>query len=571
MRPRSRLRLAVLGAAVSVVAPLGFVALSATPTLAASNFAAPYVTTANGSDPDAEPCTYGGQTGYCLFTSQDLNQGLDSHGNYYPMNQTMAYFSADGLNWTSEGAVLNESAYVSRGWTPSGANHLWAPQWAENPKNSYNYLYVPDVSNLGSESTSSYIGVSYALPGHTFGPYHADVQLHGDPNVHGGYASDPNVFKDSNGNLYMDYANGDASNCGGISIAPMSNYVTMGTSQAISLVNGSAPGAPQISELGGCNVGSTHYAMPYMEGPSIYYTPSWNEGALTGTLPGPYLMVFAAKPLDSAAVPPECSGGGQPNTHYEVIAYATSFNPTGPYTYQGILMCGSAQEWTNQASLMPMRASSGDMAIAMIYHDASTPGGPPQGRTLHGECLFWGGGLSGNTFAGTTRTNGSYFSDGGLYKCLNNFNPYAVVLKSQVNGRLVSAQFSGGYPTGELVANRQMTGGPGSWEWFEFYSYNSTPLPARYELTARNAIPVAGLQSQKNFDWVSSYSNTSPLQANSSSYGIDQEYALQFDADGTVRFSAYTNQGVATQSDGSLVANGSTQVLYQEEFDLLHY
>src|SRR5689334_13467905 len=119
----------VLGAVVSVVTPLGAVALTATPALAdiTTGLPAPYATAANGSDPDASPCAYNGQNGYCLYTSQDLNLAPDSHGNYYPMNQTMGYFSTDGRSWTSQGPVFTESKYVSKGWTPSGANHLWAP------------------------------------------------------------------------------------------------------------------------------------------------------------------------------------------------------------------------------------------------------------------------------------------------------------------------------------------------------------------------------------------------------------------------------------------------------------
>src|SRR6476619_7507628 len=108
----------VLGAAVGVIAPLGVVAMTATtatPALAGitTGLPAPYVTTVNGSDPDAAPCTFNGQNGYCLYTSEDLNLAPDSHGNVYPMNRTMGYFSTDGKFWTSQGAVFTESKYVS--------------------------------------------------------------------------------------------------------------------------------------------------------------------------------------------------------------------------------------------------------------------------------------------------------------------------------------------------------------------------------------------------------------------------------------------------------------------------
>jgi hypothetical protein len=70
-----------------------------------------------------------------------------------------------------------------------------------------------------------------------------------------------------------------------------------------------------------------------------------------------------------------------------VIAYATSSNAQGPYTWGGIVMCGSTTEWTNQATLKTVVA--GGMGKKMIvYHDS------PAGKTrkLHAECLYYGSG-----------------------------------------------------------------------------------------------------------------------------------------------------------------------------------
>ena len=105
-------------------------------------------------------------------------------------------------------------------------------------------------------------------------------------------------------------------------------------------------------------------------------------------MPGPFLLVFAAKPTST---PSGCAANlGQPNSANEVIAYATATSVTGPYTYKGILMCGSSTEWTNQATLMPLRTLFGnDTAIAMYYHDG--PAGN-HNRKVHAQCLPFGGG-----------------------------------------------------------------------------------------------------------------------------------------------------------------------------------
>jgi hypothetical protein len=98
-----------------------------------------------------------------------------------------------------------------------------------------------------------------------------------------------------------------------------------------------------IGVLGNCG----GKGRPYLEGPSLYGLP-FTTG-LAG-VPGPYTLVFAAKPT---SVPVECRQFGQPNTANEVLAYATSTSgPTGPYTYKGLLMCGSSSDWTNQATIV---------------------------------------------------------------------------------------------------------------------------------------------------------------------------------------------------------------------------
>lgn len=532
----------VLAAAACVAAPLGVMALSAGPASAdiTTGLPAPYVTTANGSDPDAEPCTFNGQSGYCLYTSEDLNLPADNHENYYPMNRTMGYFSTDGKFWTSKGAVFTEQKYVDKGWTPSGANHLWAPQMTA--ANGKYYLLVPDVSDF-DESHSSFIGVSTSSS--PFGPFTVQSKIRGNSTVNTGYASDPNiVYGGDTGRYYLTYADGDGTNCGGISIGWLN-----------STFSGFHTGSPKTITVNGANVlGDCGAGRPYMEGPSLYYTPSWNMPGV----PGPYLLVFAAKPGNG--IPADCNGNGEPSTDNSVIAYATSNTATGEYQYQGILMCGSSAEWTNQASIIPIQTGA-FKALVLVYHDATNPG-PGKNRTLHGECLFYGAGR----MAAAIRTGGTDFSASGAYQCLQNSDSSVFALMSPVNGRVVTGDgFGGG-----LLSAARIAVGP--WEQNRLYSgFGTSPYNIRDALANQSTFTGAYWINYSTTQYVTPLtSGISQLAANTSTStppGLPQRFNIKFYSDGTATFfSQYVSSGVKTQSSGALTANGTAERYY-----VLHY
>jgi hypothetical protein len=92
--------------------------------------------------------------------------------------------------------------------------------------------------------------------------------------------------------------------------------------------------------------------------------------------------------------PTECgTDKGQPGTANEVIAYATSTSVTGPFAYQGIIMCGSSTEWTNQPTIMEVQAGDddGNDRLVLVYHDGPDPATQTNNarqRRLHSECLY---------------------------------------------------------------------------------------------------------------------------------------------------------------------------------------
>jgi hypothetical protein len=384
--------LAALSAAATVSAVAA--ALLAAP-MASADVAGPYFATQGlGSDPHMIECTkpaFNGAPaadGYCLYTSRDMGQSYAYPGNYYPMRYTRAYFSENGYsNWESAGTVFNESTlWVSNGgWVPDNAYHLWAP--AAVKSGSYYYLFLPDVSDISNDAPPNISTTSRIAVARSTSPLGGFSYLGTIPYA-SGYMSDPDVFIEGS-NRYLVWANGDNSTCGGFSIGMLnSSMLTFSGSTQELLING-------IGVLGNCG----GKGRPYMEGASLY---KFNDASM----PGPYTLVFAVKP--TSAVPAECTtawtGIGNANTAFEAIAYATASTPQGPYTYRGIITCGSTTEWTNQATIMQVENATGNNPWMMVYHDSPDA---IKERKLHAECLFTGNGrISGVYRQPLTNANG---------------------------------------------------------------------------------------------------------------------------------------------------------------------
>jgi len=337
----------------------------------------------NSSDPELIQCRNTAGTGLtlCLFTSQDmgtLDVPYGSEKNFYPMQQTMLWrlkdntSAADPANWEPMGAQIVEQSLVNMGLVSSGAYHLWAPG-ARYLDGKY-YVYVPDVTNRSDESRSSRIFVYSTTQGLGKGYYSYLGAINTSPRFlsvpNSGYASDPQVALPFTGERYLFYANGDNSNCGGISFAKLDTQSMnrLITAPAKAVINGFDQSG--LSQNDNCTEGH-----PYVEGPAMY---RWDEVGAPYELPFNYVLEFAAKPRDGVA-PAGCT-----NDH-EVIAYATSWSADGPWDYQGIIMCGSDSEWTNQASITPHTANNGK--ILMAWHDG---GDNRHNRRTHLSCIVWG-------------------------------------------------------------------------------------------------------------------------------------------------------------------------------------
>jgi len=452
-------RLTVGAAFAMVLAFIGltFVGTTSNADVTAQHFAY----TSRASDPFIFRCPgKNGTTGYCMVTSQDLNQAPIDPGkggeNYYPMSQTLGFTSDDGLKWSGASVAMTENK-IGR----DGFKHLWAPavRWVFNPTNrdgpaSQFYLYTPDLTNK-SDRLSSRIFVTYSeSPTSGYGSANipdTNVKYTEIMNAPSGYMSDPEVFVDESSynttdtaKQYLLWANGDGGTCGDLSIGKMDSHYELKTTTAAAakivirgLENGNAIDGNNSNNLldqglGSCTTDSgTVIRSPYLEGGSLFRTANW-ESRRNHTLPGPYVLVFAAKPSTTPGV---CKAPGQPNTSNEVIAYATATSPTGPYDYQGIIMCGSSTEWTNQATIAEVKGADGGWYLTLVYHDAPSAGN--RQRDLHSECLLTRNGK----FLLTSRSpEGAVNSSGDKQWCTSQYDAGIVALKSVKTGKYVTSK-----------------------------------------------------------------------------------------------------------------------------------
>jgi hypothetical protein len=522
--------------------PLGMVAINPPGASADIGGGLPGITE-NGSDPMVTKCRFNNRNGFCMVTSQDVGTGATT-ANGYPMNRTKGYFSTDGLNWQDQGAIFDESKITTDkafGFVPQGSNHLWAPDLVPMPDGTFR-LYEPDVSDNSEAGSHVSSRIAMATSTSPFGPFTVQGTVGFSDGGFVQYASDPEVLTD-NGNQTLFWVNGDGASCGEYMYAPMSSdgLSVSGRNTYALAINGIP------SWYGSCHRANTGYPYaadyPYMEGASVFKTADLAPD-LTG-LPGPYILVM---PVATPNQPPECQlfGGG----NHSVLAYATADNATGPYTYRGVLMCGSTTEWTNQAYLAEVTASNGAKRIALYYHDGTVANGSPN-RKLHAECLWYGGG----TFAMATRSV-TGFSD-----CMNgaDSNTWVIRRPGQVNGQfreIVSTEVDSG---GVLTASRAAVG---PWEKFQVATTAHTTLAPNVSGTF-----TVNVVSQANMKFVcADNAGNGALIANRTTAGAWEQFKLVTNRTTMTLTATINNKVVATQSNQRLVANSATG----DSFLILH-
>ena len=243
-----------------------------------------------------------------LYTTHDEDNLIN---DFYTMFDWRVFSTKDMVNWTDHGKIFSLDDIE---WADDRA---WAPQCIE--RNGKFYLYCPVHKIDGGMAIA--VGVSDKREG----PY-TDI---GHPLVDEGDWNDidPTVYIDDDGTAYLYFGN------------PELRYVLL--NEDMVSYEGEVCKIPMTVESFG--KGSHETGTTYGEGPWFYKRN------------GLYYMVFAA-----------FAEGEHRNEH---LAYSTSHNPTGPWTYGGILM-EEGPCFTNHPGICDFKGHS-----YLFYHTDELPGG----------------------------------------------------------------------------------------------------------------------------------------------------------------------------------------------------
>lgn len=245
-----------------------------------------------------------------LYTTHDEDELIN---DFYTMFDWYCFSTKDMVNWTNHGPIFSLDDIE---WADDRA---WAPQCIG--RNGKYYLYCPVHKKDGGMAIA--VGVSDSPTG----PF-KDL---GHPLVDEGDWNDidPTVFIDDDGQAYLYFGN------------PELRYVLLNEdmiSYDESVGVCKIPMTVESFAKGGHETGTT-----YGEGPWFYKKN------------GLYYMVFAAF---------------REGVHQEHLAYSTSPNPTGPWTYGGVLMSEDGGVFTNHPGIADFKGHS-----YLFYHTGDLPGG----------------------------------------------------------------------------------------------------------------------------------------------------------------------------------------------------
>ena len=232
-----------------------------------------------------------------LFPSHDIISPVEPERRWFCMEDYHVFSSEDLVNWTDHGVILDQKNVP---WGNPEGYSMWAPDCVE--KDGKYYFYFPNASKVGRG-----FAVGVAIADRPEGPYIPQ------PNpIEGINGIDPCVLQASDGNAYIFWGNGRCAK-----LKP--NMKELADDNPKTVVKW---GNREMEMVGvNCLEG---LPSRQAEGPFAFEANGWFY------LTYPYV---------------------RENT--EVLAYAMSKNPMGPYEYKGIIMERSVNEcWTNHHSFV---------------------------------------------------------------------------------------------------------------------------------------------------------------------------------------------------------------------------
>ncbi len=232
-----------------------------------------------------------------LFCSHDIISPVEPERRWFCMEDYHTFSSEDLVHWTDHGVILDQKNVP---WGNPEGYSMWAPDCVE--KDGKYYFYFPNASREGRG-----FAVGVAIADHPEGPYVPQPEP-----IKGINGIDPCVLQASDGNAYIFWGNGRCAK-----LKP--NMIELADDNPKTTVKW---GNREMEMVGvNCLEG---LPSRQAEGPFAFEANGWFY------LTYPYV---------------------RQNT--EVLAYAMSKNPMGPYEYKGIIMERSVNEcWTNHHSFV---------------------------------------------------------------------------------------------------------------------------------------------------------------------------------------------------------------------------
>ena len=232
-----------------------------------------------------------------LFASHDIISPVEPERRWFCMEDYHVFSSEDLVNWTDNGVILDQKDVP---WGNPEGYSMWAPDCIE--KDGKYYFYFPNASKAGRG-----FAVGVAIADNPEGPYVPQPEP-----IEGINGIDPCVLQASDGNAYIFWGNG---RCAKLD--------------------------PSMTKLADDNPKTTmKWGNREMEMVGV----NCLEGLPNRQAEGPFAFEYNGNfYLTYPYV--------QENT--EVLGYAMSKNPMGPYEYKGIIMARSVNEcWTNHHSFV---------------------------------------------------------------------------------------------------------------------------------------------------------------------------------------------------------------------------
>jgi hypothetical protein len=231
-----------------------------------------------------------------LFPSHDIISPVEPERKWFCMEDYHVFSSEDLVNWTDHGVILDQKNVP---WGNPEGYSMWAPDCVE--KDGKYYFYFPNASKGRG------FAVGVAVADRPEGPYIPEPEP-----IKGINGIDPCVLQASDGNAYIFWGNGRCAKL-----------------------------KPNMKELADDNPKTT---MKWGNREMEMIGVNCLEGLPSRQAEGPFAFEKDGNFYLTYPYVKE-------NT--EVLAYAMSKNPMGPYEYKGIIMERSQNEcWTNHHSIV---------------------------------------------------------------------------------------------------------------------------------------------------------------------------------------------------------------------------